>query len=109
MGPIPPTPHPQSQSPAPSSRAYNGMNHRRYHSPPPAYRGPVASMPLPVQASSYFLFQNRVEAGRMLGEALSELQGRDDVIVIGVPRGGVVVAQEVARVLHAPLDVWLSA
>lgn len=50
-------------------------------------------------------FRNRTEAGRKLAEELSRYEGRDDVIVFGLPRGGVPVAFEVAQALDAPLDV----
>jgi putative phosphoribosyl transferase len=50
-------------------------------------------------------FANRADAGRRLAEALGAYAGRDDVIVLGLPRGGVPVAAEVARSLPAPLDV----
>lgn len=49
-------------------------------------------------------FASRQEAGQKLGECLSN-QGVHVDLVIGLPRGGVVVAAEVAHVLHAPLDV----
>src|ERR1700674_5699828 len=52
-------------------------------------------------------FPNRAEAGRLLGLKLSKYAGRDDVIVLGLPRGGVPVAYEVARALRVPLDVFL--
>jgi erythromycin esterase-like protein/adenine/guanine phosphoribosyltransferase-like PRPP-binding protein len=43
----------------------------------------------------------------MLAERLREYAGRDDVIVLGLPRGGVPVASEIARALGAPLDVFV--
>ena len=52
-------------------------------------------------------FPNRVEAGRQLAQKLEKYAGRDDVIVLGLPRGGVPVAYEVALALNAPLDIFL--
>src|SRR6266480_3333663 len=52
-------------------------------------------------------FPNRAEAGRLLGLKLSKYAGRDDVIVLGLPRGGVPVAYEIARSLRVPLDVFI--
>jgi len=52
------------------------------------------------------MFIDRRDAGRRLAAAVKERLGEaKDVIVVGLPRGGVVVAQEVARVLRSPLDV----
>jgi putative phosphoribosyl transferase len=51
-------------------------------------------------------FRDRAEAGRELGERLAEAYaGRPDVLVLALPRGGVVVGREVADRLDAPLDV----
>lgn len=52
-------------------------------------------------------FLNRAEAGRRLAEKLSAYRGRDDAIVLGLPRGGVPVAYEVAQQLGLPLDVFV--
>lgn len=52
-------------------------------------------------------FPDRQEAGRVLAASLAEYSGRSDVVVLGLPRGGVPVAAEIARFLHAPLDVFV--
>ncbi|MDQ6734544.1 MAG: phosphoribosyltransferase [Nitrospirota bacterium] len=52
-------------------------------------------------------FQNRREAGRVLAGRLAGYQARPDVVVLGLPRGGVPVAYEIATALHAPLDVMV--
>ncbi len=51
------------------------------------------------------MFKDRAHAGQMLTKELHEFADQDDVTVIGLPRGGVPVAYEVAKELHAPLDV----
>jgi len=53
------------------------------------------------------LFKNRTEAGEKLAAELSEVKGRKDVIVLGLPRGGVPVAFHVSKALDAPLDVFV--
>jgi putative phosphoribosyl transferase len=52
-------------------------------------------------------FRNRTEAGRLLSHKLLKYANRRDVIVLALPRGGVPVAYEVAKVLNAPLEVFL--
>src|ERR1041385_9523363 len=52
-------------------------------------------------------FSNRADAGRQLAEQLEKYAQLNDVIVLGLPRGGVPVAYEVARALGVPLDVFI--
>ncbi len=54
------------------------------------------------------LFADRHDTGRRLAAALQRYRGAPDVVVLGVPRGGVVVAAEVARDLGLPLDVVVT-
>lgn len=53
------------------------------------------------------VFRDRTDAGRQLAERLGEYAGREEVIVLALPRGGVPVAYEVAAALGVPLDVFL--
>ena len=53
-------------------------------------------------------FHDRREAGRLLAKELDSLRGDKNVIVLGIPRGGVVVAYEVAQALGAPLDIYIT-
>lgn len=53
------------------------------------------------------LYQNRLQAGRYLATLLQQYANRPDVIVLALPRGGVPVGYEVAKALHAPLDVFI--
>src|SRR5262245_18131466 len=53
------------------------------------------------------IFQDRADAGRRLGQRLLRYANRSDVIVLGLPRGGVPVAYEAAQALKAPLDIFL--
>jgi putative phosphoribosyl transferase len=70
----------------------------------PAPGGPLGAL---AALSAVGLFQDRAEAGRALGRALQRLRGRK-ALVLGIPRGGVPVAAEVAREIEADLDVAVA-
>lgn len=53
------------------------------------------------------VFRDRREAGRVLAELLAAYRDQPDVIVLGLARGGLPVAWEVAAALHAPLDAFV--
>ncbi len=52
-------------------------------------------------------FPDRAAGGKLLARELSKYADRKDVLILGLPRGGVPVAFEVANALHAPLDVFV--
>jgi len=54
-----------------------------------------------------YLYENRTDAGKQLAKQLISYQG-SDVVVLAIPRGGLPIGEEVARILKAPLDVALS-
>jgi erythromycin esterase-like protein/predicted phosphoribosyltransferase len=60
-----------------------------------------------VKIMAQHVFRDRRDAGRVLAGLLEHYRNRDDVVVLGLPRGGVPVAYEVATALDAPLDVFL--
>jgi putative phosphoribosyl transferase len=53
------------------------------------------------------MFRNRIEAGQNLASKLQAYFGQPDVLVLALPRGGVPVACEIAKALHAPVDVFV--
>jgi putative phosphoribosyl transferase len=53
------------------------------------------------------IFRDRTEAGRRLARELARYASLPDVVVLGLPRGGIPVAYEVSRALEAPLDVFV--
>ena len=57
-------------------------------------------------AAPRHVFRDRQDAGRVLAGLLHTYRDRPDVVVLALPRGGVPVAYEVARALHAPLDIF---
>lgn len=60
-----------------------------------------------LRASRERIYQDRHEAGRVLAEQLVSYRDQPDVLVLGLARGGVPIAWEVASHLHAPLDVFV--
>jgi putative phosphoribosyl transferase len=54
-----------------------------------------------------FRFESREEAGRILAKKLFKYHDRDDLVILGLPRGGVPVAFVIARQLEKPLDIFL--
>src|ERR1700761_2864293 len=54
-----------------------------------------------------YMFKDRREAGQLLARNLTRYADRKDAIVLGLPRGGVPVAFEIAQELHLPLDILL--
>ena len=61
----------------------------------------------PSQSHQWYLLRDRAEAGQKLAQQLIAYRGRTDLLVLGLPRGGVPVAYEIANALHAPLDVFI--
>lgn len=59
------------------------------------------------EESEVMIFRDRTTAGKHLATKLLDYKDRDDVVVLALPRGGVPVAFEVAKILGAPLDVFL--
>src|SRR5437762_819831 len=52
-------------------------------------------------------FRDRFEAGRLLAEKLKRFRGREDSVVLALPRGGVPVGFEIAMALQVPLEVFI--
>lgn len=53
-------------------------------------------------------FQNREAAGKLLAEKLKTYAGNSKVVVVSLPRGGVVLGYEIAQALHAPHDIVVT-
>lgn len=64
-------------------------------------------IPLSGGSANETRFRNRTEAGKLLADKLTQYANRPDVLVLGIPPGGVKVAFEVAAALNAPLDICL--
>lgn len=53
-------------------------------------------------------FQDRQQAGRALADALPNELSQEGAIILAIPRGGVVIGDQIARALNLPLDVWIA-
>jgi putative phosphoribosyl transferase len=67
-------------------------------------------MPIPMSGGSAneTRFRSRTEAGKLLANKLTQYANHNDVIVLGIPRGGIPVAFEIATALNAPLDICVA-
>lgn len=72
-----------------------------------AQRGPASRSAFDACWHHARMFRDRLDAGRRLGDVLAGLR-LDDPLVLGIPRGGVIVAAAVARALRSPLDVLVT-
>lgn len=54
------------------------------------------------------IFKDRKAAGKLLAKRLKQYKGMNNVLVLGIPRGGVVVASEIAKELKLPLDIIVT-
>jgi putative phosphoribosyl transferase len=51
------------------------------------------------------MFKNRTDAGKKLSEKLLKFKNKNDSMVLGITRGGVIIADEISKKLNIPLDV----
>ncbi len=81
---------------------------QRYHVAPARFSGPLENFaPLSFGEESV-PFEDRQNAGQRLVASLDAFRSQSDVVVIGIPKGGIIVAAEVARLLDAPLGSWVA-
>lgn len=81
---------------------------RRYHAAPPRFAGPLESFSPLTYSEEAVPFEDRQKAGQRLVGSLDAFRSQPDVVVIGIPKGGIIVAAEVARLLDAPLGAWVA-
>ncbi len=54
------------------------------------------------------IFRDREEAGRFLAEAMKDLKGKENTLILAIPRGGVIVGKTIAKELQLPLDIIVT-
>ncbi len=54
------------------------------------------------------IFENRIEAGKLLSKKLTKYKNKKNTIVIGLPRGGVITANQISKELNLPLDIIVT-
>jgi putative phosphoribosyl transferase len=91
----------------PRRRRPPGPNARRYHAAPER-TARLDFLPWEWKEEKDLMFTDRAEAGRQLLPLVSGVRHGGDVTVVGIPRGGVIVAAEIARALESPLAVWVA-
>jgi predicted phosphoribosyltransferase len=95
------------KSVGPRRRRPAGVNARRYHAAPK--RAPGLDIPAwEWKNVADLTFADRVDAARRLHAFMTGFDHAEDVIVVGIPHGGVVVAAELARLMECPLAVWVA-
>jgi predicted phosphoribosyltransferase len=93
---------------------FNKVNLKQF-TPPYIWRIMLVNCEKPTDFNLFFYsfmdhiakFPNRTEAGKLLAQALSKYRGKENTIVLALPRGGVPVAHEIAKTLALPLDLLI--
>ncbi len=71
------------------------------------YNEPQSIVKVRIKEDGPMIFKDRKDAGKKLAEMLFHYRDKQDTIVLGLPRGGVTVAYEIAKTLNLPLDLLI--